>query len=638
MKIKKIDTSQQAKIFAEQIKNEPKTYFLQGAWGSGKTEYLEEVKKNIGEEYSFIDLALWKPKRKATFSEVIFEGIYPKLNKFVEIGGVILTIASIIGVTILSLIGVFYSNAIQNTPSKYLIIVTTVSVILSTLYNFMQSKWIDLDKFYMNCSIKRLKDVDHPVVLVIDDFDRLDKGLQKELYTLFNAIHEKTRIIFVGDLNKIEKVEDNYLGKIIDQKVALPFSLHSRNIVRKVQTAIEEKVKEEFDFTAVNDLFIDEHLTLRDANQYLGYVQKEIINQNKIGKVQIDQQLFVIYLYLFHQSAYKMLTDGWFPENTLKEKEKDYKVSTEVLNLMNKIFKTRHSNPADFIRNSTVYFVDELANNHSILELRNIITNETKELTKFFAENTKPHSTDFDEFFNYVQNMRSEEYTEVQSVLEKHAILTMKSEVRHQPNELIKYVFEQRNRESNELYWDLRRKSNKKKEILTPFEEMFIKFETNTDINISPSEKMYYFHSCLNLVGATHYDSDNLMYRDIPIVNTERVMSHFLNSAKRIEMESNFGERDYDAEAIIVQIGYHFWKRNDSYSDEISDFETKATSIEKLKDSEYLAFWNEYFIRPVSDTTGEIVLSSGSALEFDYEDNCYEDIVLKKLIEMGDLL
>lgn len=63
LKIEYIDTTPQAKMFAEQIKGEPKTYFLQGTWGSGKTEYLKNVEKQLYDKYRFVYLKLWKPKR-----------------------------------------------------------------------------------------------------------------------------------------------------------------------------------------------------------------------------------------------------------------------------------------------------------------------------------------------------------------------------------------------------------------------------------------------------------------------------------------------------------------------------------------------------------------------------------------------
>ena len=43
-KIDRIDTTNVAKAFVKELKEEqPKTYFLNGTWGSGKTEYLKEV-------------------------------------------------------------------------------------------------------------------------------------------------------------------------------------------------------------------------------------------------------------------------------------------------------------------------------------------------------------------------------------------------------------------------------------------------------------------------------------------------------------------------------------------------------------------------------------------------------------------
>lgn len=49
-------------------------------------------------------------------------------------------------------------------------------------------------------SVKTVKKIK---VLVIDDFDRLDDELQKELYLIFKAIYEN---------------ENGYLSKIINQK------------------------------------------------------------------------------------------------------------------------------------------------------------------------------------------------------------------------------------------------------------------------------------------------------------------------------------------------------------------------------------------------------------------------------------
>jgi len=53
---------------------------------------------------------------------------------------------------------------------------------------------------------------------------------QKETYKLFNILHNRLPIIFVGDINKIAMNGDNYLQKIIDKRIDLPYVLHSRDI------------------------------------------------------------------------------------------------------------------------------------------------------------------------------------------------------------------------------------------------------------------------------------------------------------------------------------------------------------------------------------------------------------------------
>ncbi|WP_241653626.1 P-loop NTPase fold protein, partial [Enterococcus hirae] len=55
-----IDTTEAVKMFSKLIK-EKKTFFLNGTWGSGKTEFLNRV-SNQAEEKNFIFLKLWELK------------------------------------------------------------------------------------------------------------------------------------------------------------------------------------------------------------------------------------------------------------------------------------------------------------------------------------------------------------------------------------------------------------------------------------------------------------------------------------------------------------------------------------------------------------------------------------------------
>ena len=67
-------------------------------------------------------------------------------------------------------------------------------------------------------------------ILVIDDFDRMLEKQQEDCYKHFSLINGKPPIIFVGDMTLLYKRGDNYLSKIIDRQVELPFALHSSNI------------------------------------------------------------------------------------------------------------------------------------------------------------------------------------------------------------------------------------------------------------------------------------------------------------------------------------------------------------------------------------------------------------------------
>ena len=214
IQIEKINTLKQAQKFSNQIIKEPKTYFLQGSWGSGKTEYLTEVEKIMKEKkFKFVKLELWNPKNKFSVEKQLFSTIHPIISWIINALGWCFIIASVIGSIILAIRGLLPNLLIQKNTT---LLITMIAVILTTLYSFIQSKWLEVDRLLMFCSLKSLRSKRRPKVLVVDDFDRLNDTTQKELYIIFNAIHEKTRVIFIGDLSKIENIKDQYERKIKD--------------------------------------------------------------------------------------------------------------------------------------------------------------------------------------------------------------------------------------------------------------------------------------------------------------------------------------------------------------------------------------------------------------------------------------
>lgn len=634
LKIKTIDTSEQAKKFANQIKESPKTYFLQGSWGSGKTQYLIKVKKEL-KKYTFIDLELWKPKDQSSLAKTLFSTVHYKLSILFTILGWLFLILSVVGSVILSIRGIVL---VQDNQIRIPLLATTIAVILTTLYGFLQSKWLDIDRVLMNLSLRSLKSESKPKILVIDDFDRLDSELQMELYIVFNAIHEQTRIIFVGDFQKLKGVENHYLGKIIDQKISLPYSLHSRNIAQKIQDSVLAEIKEQCDCSVIKALFIDEGRTARDANQFLAYVDNELVKQKKVGKVQLDQQLFVIYLYLFHPIEYQLLLDGWLPEENksstnIKSNGDDANENSDTLvgMYMSSMFQPRKTNPTDFRENASVYFVDELANNYSIMELKDIIISDGEGLRKLFliSDSNSVNSKDYEELLDYISRMNEEEYRTVSRTLEKNAVTAMKSEVRHIPNQLVKNIFERR---SSVIAGKIYRAESGMKES-DSFEEMdhmFADVKEQLKVEIHPTEKMYYYRTCLNLFGVTSFDG-GFMSRSIPMINDQNVMEHFKGIAETIERDTNFGNSDYDAEALIVQLGYSYWLDGPINPTQNPDFQSKIDSIEKLNQKEYRAFWENYRIKPIENEKGDLILQGGGIFEFSYKGKEYRKIILERL-------
>lgn len=648
-KIDKINTLGQAQKFSEEVIKEPKTYFLQGIWGSGKTEYLAEVENIIKEKkFKFIKLELWNPTNNSSLEKNLFSAIYPKLSWFMNVLGWIFIFASVLGSIILSIKGLSPSGPTQtNIP----LLITTVAVILTTLYNsFFQNKWLEIDRFLMWISLKNLRCKRKPKVLIIDDFDRLDEVTQKDLYILFNAVHKITRVIFVGDLSKIKNIEDNYLGKIIDQKISLPFSLHSRYVVQSLYDAILTIVKENFNFSIINTLFAEEKRTARDANQFLSYVENEYITQNKLGRVQIDQHLFIIYLYLFHQNEYQKLLDGWLPEvteessvleNTNDIEEQIDSTLTAVQKYMHEIFQPRATNPTDYRQNVSAYLLNEFANNKSIIELKKIITSDGQELRKFFLvddEKVLQDLSDYSEFLDFVNRMGDEEYDFSRKILEKNAILAMRAEIRHNPNKLINTIFKKQYDRIFKTYREAKRQrftdSDTDSAIFQQFEQMFIDAMLDLNITITDTEKMYYYRSCLNLYGNVSYRQGSML-RSVPVINEKNVSEHFIEKAQKREKEDNFGIKNYDAEVLIVQLGYRYWLDDNLINaTKNPDFTSKIESIEKLSSEEYLAFWNTYDVKVAKDEKGEICLQGGAIFNFEHEGKLYEEHILNRLIKL----
>ena len=93
IKLEHIDTSVAAKNFAKLLYDN-KTYFLNGSWGSGKSEFLDEVKKNSPKKLITIDF--WRLTDTRTTIEIAFSKLYPFLYWAIRVGVVFLVAVSIL--------------------------------------------------------------------------------------------------------------------------------------------------------------------------------------------------------------------------------------------------------------------------------------------------------------------------------------------------------------------------------------------------------------------------------------------------------------------------------------------------------------------------------------------------------------
>ncbi|UZX32459.1 P-loop NTPase fold protein [Lactobacillus helsingborgensis] len=673
-KIKEIDTSDWAKKFADLlVNNGNKTYFLQGKWGSGKTRYLQKTETLSKDTLKFIYLSLWHPKNEKSLAKQVFSKVNPILNFFKGLFTSALVGWMMFGSAWLTGIGIFnYVNF-----DAWFLLVTVITVIVTTLFNLSKNKLINVDTILMNLSLFKLRWPFYRKsrVLIIDDFDRLDEVTQKELYKLFNAIHEeglkypqkiikwydkkpkklfrpiiflckkivefsenrKARIVFVGDWKNIVKVKHNYLEKIIDQTVSLPIILKPEFFGEEIMLIISENLKEEIDDKEIFKLFELENLTLRQANHFLSYVKNEFFRQEKIGRVQVNQQLFIIYLFLFHRNMYEILINNWQKIQKKKSIEtlKAFEISSndgqaqkEIKQYANIIFKEDEDSdnisfPEPFVSFPVNYFINDLTYTHSVRELNKVINNSKEIRQLAFGHDTDKASL-IDELSLYSVSINNESYSNKLLIA---AISAMHAEPRHKPNLLIQKIFlnyevKLEKTELNTNY--MKSPSERNKIVISKMSKAIIEMAKKTNNEASITELLYIYRSCLPIYGTVTNSFSNAD-RSIPgiqlnNINRYSLTRYYSKRADEIENQKNFGKKLYDAEALLVQLCFESPIPN--ISDEAYDnlnvpsIETKVKKIEQLADFEYVAFWDCY-LGLVTQAKGE------KSLNFEYKNEIY---------------
>ena len=384
-----IDTSIAAKNFSNLL-SESRTYFLNGSWGSGKTEFLNEVKKNS--QKNFITVDFWRLTDTRTTIEIAFSKLHPFIYWCLRIFIVLLVAVSIL---MTNIVDIGLSDYLGSFKNVFLKLGGVVALIVA-IWQAFKKKSDELYSFLLSNISKCSK------VLIIDDFDRMSEKQQEESYKLFSLINGKLPIVFVGDIQRVYLKNDNYLSKIIDRQIELPFVLHSSNIWRDYFITLENK----FNLVLSNDFkqrISSDNRNLRDRFRFNDYVNQEFFSRGKLGHVQIEQQLWIIYAYLFHPDLYNKLL-----ENKKIEISEDEKVNiTELISFGFTIKETfvdiqqkdNKQYPLCFSKNRKGYLLYEESLNRTKEELDTLFKDDSKELRRELR--ISDNSTDF---YQYLAN------------------------------------------------------------------------------------------------------------------------------------------------------------------------------------------------------------------------------------------
>ena len=384
IKLEHIDTTVAAKNFSELL-NDNKTYFLNGSWGSGKTEFLKEVKKNFPKKLITIDF--WRLTDTRSTIEIAFSKLYPLLYWAIRVGVVFLVAVSIL---MTNVVDIGLSDFFGGSKSLILKLGGVVALIVAVWQVFKKKS----DEFYYFLLSNSLKFPKFSKVLIIDDFDRMSEKQQEESYKLFSLINGKLPIVFVGDITKVHKSNDNYLSKIIDRQVELPFDLHPSNIwegyFRKLTKALDF-----CDDDGLETLFFNKNL--RDMQKFNDYVNQEFFVRGKKDRVRPEQQLAIIYLFLFEYDMYIMQisTDNRILRNEFQNDP--YKLGT--VRIIEKILFDNSYNwtPFTFRFNRGSYILFEATSNHLEQDLKALLDGNGSKLKLAVL-----HSTRYSDFYQYI--------------------------------------------------------------------------------------------------------------------------------------------------------------------------------------------------------------------------------------------
>ncbi|HEL1671820.1 TPA: P-loop NTPase fold protein [Streptococcus suis] len=417
-----IDTSIAAENF-NRLLDENKTYFLNGSWGSGKTTFLESTESQSKKKFVTIDL--WRNTDKRSLVEVAYASLHPVLYWGALLFSFLFVIISILMTNTVNLGLSKFLHPIWMLPVGFISLVVAAVQLVAIKTEIVYSWLLD------NLCLKNK-------VLVIDDFDRLTLSQQEEAYRLFSLLRGRLPIVFVGDIENIYSVKDNFLSKIIDRRVELPFVLQSEQIWDDYFIKLEQRFATEISDSFKKRVKVEKR-SLRDREHFNDYVNQEFFSRGKLGHVQVEEQLLVIYSYLFYIEYYrKLLNNETIIEN--KSNSSDFSEiftkGEEIPNLLSRLQRDNTNKyPVSFKMNREGYFLYESPSNRKKAELDRILNGSEEQLSRELA-----YSNSGTDFYQYL----SSEYKYLKvDIKEKLLSLVIQLSLKYTSSRIMDYIIQE---------------------------------------------------------------------------------------------------------------------------------------------------------------------------------------------------
>lgn len=490
IKLEHIDTTVAAKNFSELL-NDNKTYFLNGSWGSGKSEFLKEVKR--GSQNKLITIDFWRLSDTRSTIEIAFSKLHPLLYWTIRLGIIVLVAVFIL---MTSVVDIGLSNYFGGLKPLILELGGVVALIVAVWQVFKKKS----DEFYCFLLSKLPK---FSKVLIIDDFDRMSEKQQEESYKLFSLINGKLPIVFVGDITKVHKNDDNYLSKIIDRQVELPFDLHPSKIWNNYFSVLEDK----FNIVLSKDFkerISSDQKNLRDREHFNDYVNQEFFTRGRLDHVQVEQQLLVIYAYLFYPDLYMNL----LKDEAIRVEESEESGFLDIIRIghtikeqLSEIQSSDNSDyPLSFKKNKLEYLLYEQTSNRTKIELDLLFTSNSENLISEIIES--------DQSSDFYQYLSSQFRTFSKIMKEQLLIMVIKESIKFKNSPSMNFIVQE---SLNEVIPSYERDSPLTEDVIIRIIKMWESILRNE--NLDQSEIIYF----LNKHDLLSFHELGLYYSDLRI-------------------------------------------------------------------------------------------------------------------------